>query len=158
MPKMFNVTDPRTIASVRLYVKLERASRAVAARTEARLAELGVTHTQLGVLEALLHLGPLTQRALIQKVLTSPGNMTDLIDKLEERGFVTRCRVAADKRSVEVGLTEAGRKFIGCLFPRHAGDIAAAMTGLTDAEIATLDDLLRRVGLAAATCNESGKD
>ncbi len=158
MPKMFNVTDPRTIASVRLYVKLERASRAVAARTEARLAELGVTHTQLGVLEALLHLGPLTQRALIQKVLTSPGNMTDLIDKLEERGFVTRCRVAADKRSVEVGLTEAGREFIGCLFPRHAGDIAAAMTGLTDAEIATLDDLLRRVGLAAATCNESGKD
>jgi MarR family 2-MHQ and catechol resistance regulon transcriptional repressor len=90
---MYNVTDPRTIASVRLYVKLARASRAVAARTEARLAALGLTHTQLGVLEALLHLGPLTQRVLIQKVLTSPGNMTDVIDKLTERGLVTRCRV-----------------------------------------------------------------
>ncbi|OYV43381.1 MAG: MarR family transcriptional regulator [Acidocella sp. 20-57-95] len=155
---MFNVTDPRTVAAVRLYVKLARASRAVAACTEPRLAELGITHTQLGVLEALLHLGPLTQRVLIQKVLTSPGNMTDLIDKLEERGFVTRCRVAADKRSVEVGLTEAGRDFIGCLFPRHAGDIAAAMAGLTDAEITTLDELLRRVGTAAASCNGGQTD
>ncbi len=155
---MFNVTDPRTVAAVRLYVKLARAGRAVAAHTEPRLAELGITHTQLGVLEALLHLGPLTQRVLIQKVLTSPGNMTDLIDKLEERGFVTRCRVAADKRSVEVGLTEAGREFIGCLFPRHAGDIAEAMAGLTDAEIATLDDLLRRVGTAAASCNRGETD
>jgi MarR family 2-MHQ and catechol resistance regulon transcriptional repressor len=155
---MYNVTDPRTVASVRLYVKLARASRAVAARTEARLAALGITHTQLGVLEALLHLGPLTQRALIQKVLTSPGNMTDVIDKLAERGLVTRCRVAADKRSVEVGLTEAGTIFIGGLFPRHAEDIAAAMTGLTPDEMATLDELLRRVGLAAASCNEGGND
>ncbi len=143
---MFNVTDPRTIAAVRLYVKLARAGRAVAARTEPRLTAAGLTHTQLGVLEAILHLGPLTQRVLGKKVLTSPANLTDLIDKLAQRGLVVRCRVAADRRNVEVDLTEAGRVFIQDLFPLHAEDIAAAMAGLTDAEIATLDGLLRRVG------------
>ena len=147
---MFGVDDPRIIAAVRAYVKLSRANRAVNAGTEARLTAAGITHTQLGVLEALLHLGPLTQRVLIDKVLTSPGNMTDLIDKLEQRGFVARCRVAADRRNVEVGLTEAGRLFIGALFPAHAADIAACMAGLTDAEIATLDGLLRRLGRAGS--------
>jgi MarR family 2-MHQ and catechol resistance regulon transcriptional repressor len=152
---MFGVDDPRTIAAVRAYVKLARASRAVNAGTEARLTALGITHTQLGVLEALLHLGPLTQRALIGKVLTSPGNMTDVIDKLEHRGFVARCRPAADRRNVEVGLTAAGSRFIETLFPAHAGDIAAAMAVLTDAEIATLDGLLRRLGRGADACNKT---
>jgi MarR family 2-MHQ and catechol resistance regulon transcriptional repressor len=147
---MFGVDDPRIVAAVRAYVKLSRANRAVNAGTEARLTAAGITHTQLGVLEALLHLGPLTQRVLIDKVLTSPGNMTDLIDKLEQRGLVARCRVAADRRNVEVGLTEAGTRFIAALFPAHAADIAASMAGLTDAEIATLDGLLRRLGRAGS--------
>jgi MarR family transcriptional regulator, 2-MHQ and catechol-resistance regulon repressor len=147
---MFGVDDPRIIAAVRAFVKLSRATRAVNAGTEARLTAAGITHTQLGVLEALLHLGPLTQRVLIDKVLTSPGNMTDLIDKLEQRGYVARCRVAADRRNVEVGLTETGTTFISALFPAHAADIAAAMDGLTDAEIATLDGLLRRIGRAGS--------
>jgi MarR family 2-MHQ and catechol resistance regulon transcriptional repressor len=154
---MFGVDNPRTIAAVRAYVKLSRASRAVNAGTEARLTAAGITHTQLGVLEALLHLGPLTQRALIDKVLTSPGNMTDVIDKLEQRGFVARCRPATDRRNVEVALTEAGTNFIGSLFPDHAGDIAATMGALTDAEIATLDGLLRRLGQHASACNKAQK-
>ncbi len=152
---MHGITCPRTIAAVRLYVKLARANRAVTAHTEARLAAAGITHTQFGVLEALLHLGPLTQRALIRKVLTSPANMTDLIDKLVDRGMVSRCRVAADRRNVEVYLTDAGRVFIEGLFPCHAGDIATAMAGLSDAEIATLDGLLRRLGLGSAPCNQA---
>jgi MarR family 2-MHQ and catechol resistance regulon transcriptional repressor len=155
---MYGVENSRTIAAVRLYVKLARASRAVAARTEPRLTEAGLTQTQLGVLEAILHLGPLTQRALTGKVLTSPGNMTDVIDKLEQRGLVTRCRVEADRRSVKVDLTAAGREFISNLFPRHAEDIARAMAGLTVAEIALLDDLLRRAGASATACNSSGEE
>ncbi len=149
---MHGVDNPRTVAALRAYVKLMRASRAITNRVEARLTAVGITATQLGVLEALLHLGPLTQRALIDKVLTSPGNMTDLIDKLEQRGYVSRCRVESDRRNVEVGLTPAGRSFIGDLFPQHASDIAAAMQGLSVAEIAALDTLLRRLGKAAASC------
>jgi MarR family 2-MHQ and catechol resistance regulon transcriptional repressor len=155
---MYGITNTRTVAAVRAYVKLARATRAVGAQTEARLAEAGITHTQLGVLEAILHLGPLTQRALIQKILTSPGNMTDLIDKLEERSLVTRCRVSTDRRNVEVDLTETGRTFISELFPRHAEDIAAAMAPLSDAEIATLDELLRRVGRGDSPCKTATED
>jgi MarR family 2-MHQ and catechol resistance regulon transcriptional repressor len=132
------------------YVKLLRASRAVLARVEPRLAATGLTITQFGVLEAILHKGPLGQRELSRKVLTSPGNMTDLVDKLEARGLVHRVRQKADRRAVRVELTEQGRALIGPLFADHAGDIAAAMGGLAGAELRQLSALLRKLGLAAA--------
>ena len=132
------------------YVKLLRASRAVLARVEPRLAATGMTITQFGVLEAILHKGPLSQRELSRKVLTSPGNMTDLVDKLEARGLVHRVRQKADRRAVRVELTEQGRALIEPLFAEHAGDIAAAMRGLNGTELRELSALLRKLGLAAA--------
>lgn len=135
---------------MRAYVKLFRASRAVLARVEPGLAEVGLTPTQLGVLEAVLHKGPMTQRELGRKVLTSAGNLTDVVDKLEARGLVHRVRAEADRRRVRVELTSAGRALIEEVFPRHAGDIAAAMGGLTPEELEQLGGLLRRLGLTAA--------
>ncbi len=131
------------------YVKLLRASRAVLARVEPRLAEAGLTPTQFGVLEAILHKGPLSQRDLSQKVLTSPGNMTDLIDKLEARGLARRVRQKADRRAVRVELTAEGTALIEPLFAAHARDIDLAMAGLDEAELRQLGTLLRKLGLAA---------
>ncbi len=146
---MEGVDDPAVARAVRAYVKLMRASRAVLARVEPGLAECGLTPTQLGVLEAVLHKGPQSQRALGRLVLTSPGNMTDVIDKLEKRGLVRRARVEADRRSLRIELTEPGRALIVSVFPRHARQIARAMAGLDQAELAALDGLLRRLGRAA---------
>ncbi len=157
---MEGVDDPAVARAVRAYVKLMRASRAVLSRVEPLLAECGLTPTQLGVLEAVLHKGPQSQRALGRLVLTSPGNMTDVIDKLEGRGLVRRARVAGDRRSLRVELTGPGRALIVSVFPRHARDIARAMAGLDQPELAALDTLLRRLGRAAegldATALESG--
>jgi MarR family 2-MHQ and catechol resistance regulon transcriptional repressor len=114
------------------------------------LAARGLTGTQLGVLEALLHKGPLTHRELGRKVLTSAGNMTDVVDKLEARGLVRRVRDTADRRQVRVELTDAGRSMIERVFPPHAADIARAMSGLDRRELQTLGDLLRTLGMAAA--------
>jgi MarR family 2-MHQ and catechol resistance regulon transcriptional repressor len=134
--------------AVRAYVKLNRATRAVLAAVEKRVAAAGLTLTQLGVLEAILHKGPMSQRELGRKVLTSPGNMTDLCDKLITRGLVRRDR--RDGRSVLVDLTPEGRALIETLFPCHAQDIRAAFAALTPTEIAELDRLLRKLGHAAA--------
>ena len=146
---MFGVGDPAVEAAVRAYVKLMRASRAVQARIEPLLARAGLTVTQLGVLEAVLHKGPQTQRSLGRLVLTSAGNMTDVIDKLESRGLVRRAAVPGDRRSLHVELTTDGRALIEDVFPRHAADIAAAMSGVARGELERLGDLLRALGRAA---------
>lgn len=155
---MHGIADPAVERAVRAYVKLLRASRAVVARVEPRLAETCLTMTQLGVLEAVLHKGPMTQRDLGRRVLTSAGNMTDVIDKLEGRRLLRRVRLAEDRRSVRVELTEEGRSLIEDLFPDHAQDIAAAMGGLDAAEIATLDGLLRKLGAGTPLESEPSTD
>jgi MarR family 2-MHQ and catechol resistance regulon transcriptional repressor len=147
---MHGVNDTEVETAISAYVKLLRAARAVTARVEPRMAAHGLTLTQLGVLEALLHKGPLTHRELGRKVLTSAGNMTDVIDKLEARGLVLRLRCPADRRLVHVALTESGRCLIETVFPLHAADIAAAMAGLDGPALVQLGDLLRALGMAAA--------
>ncbi len=143
---MHGIDDAATQEAVRVYVKLLRASRTVIARVEPLLAARNLTPTQLGVLEALLHKGPMSQRELGGKVLTSAANMTDLIDKLERRGLLHRAASTTDRRRVRVELTAAGRALIEDVFPLHAHDIARAMGGLTAAELQTLGTLLRRLG------------
>ena len=150
MTAPFGISDPATTAALSAYVKLMRAARAVATRVEPRLLEHGLTLTQLGVLDAILHKGALSQRELGRKVLTSAANMTDIIDKLAARDLVRRVRCPEDRRLVKVELTEAGQTLIEALFPSHALDIAEAMAGLNTADIAMLADLLRRLGTAAA--------
>jgi MarR family transcriptional regulator, 2-MHQ and catechol-resistance regulon repressor len=154
----FGVSDPAVIEALRVYVKLLRAAKAVVMRLEPGLARAGLTLTQLGVLEAVLHKGPLTQRELGRKVLTSAGNMTDVIDKLEHRGLVSRSRQPGDRRAVRVELTAEGRRSIEALFPTHAGRIGAAMGGLSIAELRELGALLRKLGLAAATPSSTAAD
>jgi MarR family transcriptional regulator, 2-MHQ and catechol-resistance regulon repressor len=83
-------------------------------------------------------------------VLTSAGNMTDVVDKLEARGLVCRTRSPRDRRIVSVMLTPTGRALIEALFPRHARDIAAARGGRSGEELQVLGGLLRKLGLAAA--------
>lgn len=148
---------PDTAAALRVYVKLLRAGKAVLARTEPRLSAERLTPTQFGVLEAILHKGPLSQRELLRKVLTSPGNMTDVIDKLQARGLVTRIRGVADRRMVTVELTPSGRAQIEALFPSHAADITDAMRALDEHELEELGRLLRKLGLGAAEALRDAK-
>jgi MarR family 2-MHQ and catechol resistance regulon transcriptional repressor len=122
----------------------------VLARVEPALAARGLTPTQLGVLEALLHKGAMTHRELGRKGLISAGNVSDVVDKLARRDLVARVPDPADRRAVRVELTGPGRALIEDLFPRHAADIARAMAALSTEELRELGALLRRLGVAAA--------
>ena len=145
------MTEARAEAALDAFATLLRASRALTARADARLAGAGLTSTQFGVLEAILREHALTQRELSSRVLTSAGNMTDLVDKLETRGLVRRTRQKRDRRAVLVELTEAGRAFIRPLYVSHATDVVAAMSGLGTDELCQLGELLRKLELAVAS-------
>lgn len=110
----------------------------------------GVTLTQFGVLEALLHLGPMCQRELGRKLLTSNGNVTTVVTNLEKHGLVRRDRQAEDKRYVTVQLTPAGRDTVTRLFPEHLARLSELMRALSPTELEQLAALTRKLGRAAA--------
>jgi len=154
---MSEVSDPRTIASLRAYVELVRASHAVQPRLEPRLEFAGLTPIQFAVMEAILHHGPLTHRDLSAKIPTSAGNLTDVIHKLAQRELVKRERAPTDRRIRLVELTETGRTLVTRLFPGHAFDIAEAMKVLTKSELGHLATLLHKLGRAASVPVEPEK-
>lgn len=129
------------------YVKLMRASEAVTSRIHRYLAEAGLNMTRFGVLEALYSLGPLSQREIARKILKSTGNITLVIDNLEERGMVRRKRSTEDRRSYAVELTTTGRRLMSGMFPRHAARVAEEMKVLTVAEQEELSRLCRKMGM-----------
>ena len=103
--------------------------------------------SQFGVLEAIYHVGPLSQAELAKKILKSTGNITMVIDNLEKRGLVRRERKEGDRRYYAVQLTPEGKKLISSIFPRHAGKIVETMNILTKAEQETLGQLCKKLGL-----------
>lgn len=128
------------------YVKLVRANDTLASVLRPALRDDGLTVGQLGVLEALLHLGPMMQSVLAAKLLTSPSNVTTVVDNLERDGLVRRERSTEDRRRVEVSLTDEGRSLIEELFPRHAQRITRLMTVLEPEELEELGRLCRELG------------
>jgi MarR family 2-MHQ and catechol resistance regulon transcriptional repressor len=129
------------------FVKLVRASESVTSRIHRHLVGAGLSVSQFGVLEALFHVGPLSQAEIAKKILKSTGNITMVIDNLEKRGLVKRERQRDDRRYYIVQLTDEGRKLIGGVFPRHAEMIREEMSSLSSAEQVTLGDLCRKLGL-----------
>ena len=142
--------SPRTLRALDAFVKLSRAVNALSHRLAPGLAAAGLTESQLGVLEALLHVGPLHQCDLAERILKSSGNLTMVIGNLERRRLVRRARSATDRRFIEIRLTPEGARLIGRVFPAHAERLAELMGVLTEAEQRTLARLCRKLGIGAA--------
>ena len=132
------------------YVKLARAASAVERAVNDHLADADLTPSQFGVLEALHHLGPQPQGVLARKILTSPANLTTVLDKLQRRALIRRSRDAGDRRVVRIDLTPDGEALVADLLPRHAQRAADAFAALTADEQSELARLLRIVGRAQA--------
>lgn len=135
------------VRALETFIKLIRAAGSVIARTSRPLASSGLTVGQFGVLETLLHLGPIHQCDLARKHLQSGGNITMIVDNLEKAGLVRRARLPEDRRYVQVHLTDAGRERIEEIFPRQARNITEQMSVLTAAEQEELARLCRKLGL-----------
>lgn len=135
------------IRALSAYVKLMRAAESVSMRTHRHLAEVSLSVSQFGVIEALYHVGPLSQAEIAKKVLKSTGNITMVIDNLEKRKLVKRERQEADRRYNVIRLTAEGRKLIESIFPRHAAAIVAEMASLSSAEQDSLGRICRKLGL-----------
>jgi len=129
------------------FIKLMRATDTINNSLNRHHSEANLTVSQFGVLEALLHLGPLNQKALGQKLLKSGGNITLVIDNLEKSDWVTREQDPEDRRSMLIHLTPEGKEFISNYFPEHLNRIKEEFSVLTDEELDRLQEICKKLGL-----------
>jgi MarR family 2-MHQ and catechol resistance regulon transcriptional repressor len=150
MPTRFPGTraERRTLDT---FIKLTRCTNSVLARLAERNTIGDLTYSQFAVLEALYHLGSMTQSEISTKVLKSGSNMTTVIDNLERDGLVRRERDAKDRRVIHIHLTEAGTGKIEAVFPNHVAVLVEEFGLLSASEQVTLGKLCKKLGKGRAS-------
>jgi MarR family transcriptional regulator, 2-MHQ and catechol-resistance regulon repressor len=143
--------DDSKAVALKLWVVLSRAHAAVLERTADDVARHELTAAEFGVLEALFHKGPLLLGDVQKKVLVSSGGVTYLMDRLEQRGLVRRKLCPSDRRARYAELTEEGNALMARIFPEHVECIREVLAGLNCAEQREAIELLRKLGLHAAS-------
>ncbi|MFJ2240437.1 MarR family winged helix-turn-helix transcriptional regulator [Streptomyces sp. NPDC087859] len=108
MKPLHDMSDSAASASVSLDRLFELAE-VLGAMMQRGVAERGLTTARAGVLWALFHEGPMTQRDLARQLQVTPRNVTGLLDALENDGLVARGSHPTDRRATLVSLTEEGR-------------------------------------------------
>jgi len=148
--------SPAEERALRLWIALARSTSTFSRVVAGRVADYGLTLPQFGVLEALHHLGPLPLGELAEKLLVTGGNVTYVMDRLEEQGLVSRTRCGKDRRVVWACLTEEGRTLIADVFPGHASYIGELASVLEPEEQDLLRDLLKKLGKGILQRNAEG--
>ncbi len=128
MKKSGRITAPR------LWLVIAKSYRVLSLLAERSIANTGLCLTDFAALEALLHKGPLT----ISEI------------RLEKLGLVVRKSSPNDRRARIVELTARGERLAASSFERHAKDLEALMSALSEKETEQLHGSLKKLGLFAA--------
>jgi DNA-binding MarR family transcriptional regulator len=105
---------------------------------------------EFDVLAALRRAGKpyqLSPKALLQQTLVSSGTMTNRIDRLVERGLVTRLEDPNDGRGVLVEMTAAGLTRVDAAITRLVDAEASLLATLPKSEQKRLSTALRSLSL-----------
>jgi DNA-binding MarR family transcriptional regulator len=124
-------------------------------RSKERLDAHGITWREWQVLTNLLLAGetPVSPGDLASRLVVTTGSMTNVLDRLEQRGLVRRVRNPADRRSVIVEATEAGSALWHLAVNELGSQEAEAVHALSRKEQEQLNGLLRKL-LAAFPVEE----
>ncbi len=130
---------------LKLVIALTRSVQHVRKNESPLFQQYGLTISQFGVMEILYHKGDLRVCEIIEKALSTGGNMTVVIQNLVKEGWITRQRDPADGRAWIIHLSEKGHDLMGRMFPEHADNISRIMGNLEGQEKEVLLGLLKKL-------------
>jgi MarR family transcriptional regulator, 2-MHQ and catechol-resistance regulon repressor len=127
-----------------------KAMRALTRYAAADIEDTGLGLSDFGVLELLLHKGPLAVNAIGPMVDLTPGSISVAVDRLVAKGLVSRVESAEDRRVRIVTLTSGGKDLIVSAFQKHSGQMKRVFSELSPEELRSLEVALKKVGKRAA--------
>jgi DNA-binding MarR family transcriptional regulator len=128
---------------------LAQVGAAAAERFGERIATIGLTRAQSGLLNVLSRNEPMSQQALAAYLDLAPSRLVVLVDELAEEGIVERRADASDRRAHALHLTPAGRELVTRLGQVGREHDLAFCAALTDHERTQLGELLQKLADAA---------
>src|SRR6478752_2617964 len=116
----------RTRESVRTHLRIATCYNLLMREARQRVvSRWNLTLPQFEVLAELARAdaGGFTFVELSRLLLVTSGNLTGIVDRLEDQRLVARQPDAKDRRVIRVALTERGRRVTDQMLPAHAADI-----------------------------------
>lgn len=132
-----------------LYLEVRDLGRRIVDIANAWLSEYGITERMLNLLITLyVHRaqGVLSFDVLAARENIPPASLSDALDVLAARGYVTRKAHPADRRRKMIRLTASGRRFLHSVFAFHEDNLERVFTFAERRERDDLVVLLTRLG------------
>src|SRR6201997_655913 len=139
---------------VHVWLVMLKAMRALARYAAAGIEGTGLGESDFRVLEVLLHKGPLPVNTIGPIVDLTPGSISIAVERLVEKGLVSRVESAEDRRVRIVALTPRGKALIDSAFRKHSAQMKRVFSELSPEELRGLELALKKVGKRAATLME----
>ena len=118
------------------------------------IEKTGISDTDFRVLEVLLHKGPLPVNTIGPKVHLTPGSISVAVDRLLEKGLVSRVESSEDRRVRIVALTKSGKDLIVPIFRKHSGEIGRVFGDVSPRELQIVERVLKKAGKRARALAE----
>ena len=132
-PQAAPLTDNDSKARLRLWIRLLRATRLVEGETRERFnSQFDVTVPRFDVMAALWRKPDgMLMSELSRFLLVSNGNVTGIVNRLVEEGFVVRAQRDGDRRTSFVRLTAKGRNAFAEMAAAHERWIDELLAGIS---------------------------
>ena len=137
-----------------VWLIMMKAMRALTRYAAAGIEQTGLGLTDFGVLEALLHKGPLPVNTIGTIVDLTPGSISTAVDRLFAKGLVSRVESTEDRRVRIVALTPRGKDLIVSAFRKHSGQMKRVFAELSPEELRGLEVTLKKAGKRAVALME----
>jgi len=137
-----------------VWLVMMKAMRALARYAAAGIEDTGLGDSDFRVLEVLLHKGPLPVNTIGPIVDLTPGSISIAVDRLFEKGLVSRVESTEDRRVRIVALTSRGKDLISAAFRKHAGQMRKVFSELSPEDLRGLEMALKKVGKRASALME----
>lgn len=101
--------------------------------------------SQRRVLFFLRERGPMTQREILEEMGVRAGSLSELLSKLEAKGYVKKERSETDKRNYNVSITDSGLLALEEMHVKHQAAMSDLLSDLSLEERSQLAALLKKL-------------
>lgn len=108
-----------TKKSMAVYISMSRVINTLRRENNKLILKHDITLGQFAVMEALYSKGRLSTGEVMEKILSTSGNIPVIVKNLEKDGFITRKQDEADKRRFILDLTDKGKDLMDEIVPEN---------------------------------------
>ncbi|MEY2194714.1 MarR family winged helix-turn-helix transcriptional regulator [Neobacillus sp. BF23-41] len=127
------------------FLLLMQTSKGIQERIRDEMSKYNLSITEFSVLEVLFYKGKQTIQQIGNRILTSSGSMTYVIDKLEQKGIIKRNDCREDRRVIHVTLTAEGLEMMKNIMPKYQDMVNSIFEDLTEDESELMVHCLKKV-------------